>query len=67
MPAQPNIKTYTYRANVTFELTIDALDEEEAFELMEASDWLKAWQELPKESEVWLHDVTDAGADHVDD
>lgn len=66
MPAQPRVKTYTYRANVTFELTIDALDEDEAFELMEASDWLKAWSEMPDQNEIWLHEVTDAGPDHVD-
>jgi len=60
------IKTYTYRAIVTYELTIDAEDEDEAFEAMEASHWLNAWQEQDG-AEIWLHDVTDAGADHVDD
>ena len=63
---QPKIKTYTYRALVTFELTIDAADEDEAFELMEMSPWLKAWEEKG-EAEIWLHDVTFAGPDHVDD
>lgn len=66
MPAQPKIYTYTYKANVTFELTIDAASEDEAFDAMEASDWLKAWQELPG-AEVWLDDVNAAGPDHVDD
>lgn len=66
MPMQPKIYTYTYRANVTFELTIDATNEDEAFELMEASDWLKAWEEKLG-AEVWLENVEPAGADHVDD
>lgn len=65
MPAQPKIYTYTYKANVTFELTIDAANEEEAFEAMEASDWLKAWTET--DNEIWLDDVNAAGPDHADD
>lgn len=66
MPMQPKIYTYTYRANVTFELTIDAASEDEAFELMEMSDWLKAWSELKDESEVWLEDVQEAGPDRIE-
>lgn len=61
----PKIYTYTYRATVTFELTIDAASEDEAFELMEMSDWLKAWQEKPG-AEIWLEDVALAGLDHDD-
>lgn len=66
MPMQPKIYTYTYRANVTFELTIDAASEDEAFELMEMSDWLKAWSELKDVSEVWLEEVQEAGPDRID-
>jgi hypothetical protein len=62
---QPKINTYTFRASVIYELTIDAQNEDEAFELMELSPWLKAWQELP-EAEIWINDVTEAGPDHVD-
>lgn len=62
----PKIFTYTYRATVTYELNIDAASEDEAFELMEMSDWLKAWSELKDDAEVWLHDVTLAGPDHDD-
>lgn len=65
MPAQPKIYTYTYKANVTFELTIDAANEEEAFEAMEASDWLKAWTET--DNEIWLDDVNAAGPDNAND
>lgn len=66
MPMQRKIYTYTYRANVTFELTIDAASEDEAFELMEMSDWLKAWSELKDSSEVWLENVQEAGPDRID-
>jgi len=66
MPMQPKIYTYTYRANVTFELTIDAANEDEAFELMEMSDWLKAWSELKDVSEVWLEEVQEAGPDRIE-
>ena len=65
MPIEPKIKSYTYRALVTYELTIDALDEDEANELMEMSPWLKAWEEKDG-AEIWLEDVTEAGPDHVD-
>ena len=44
----------------------DRMDEEEANELMEMSPWLKAWEEKDG-AEIWLHDVTYAGPDHVDD
>jgi len=63
---QRKIYTYTYRANVTFELTIDAASEDEAFEAMEMSDWLKAWSELKDESEVWLEEVQEAGLDRIE-
>ena len=61
----PKLKTYTYRATVTYELNIDAASEDEALELMEMSDWLKAWSELKNESEVWLEEVQEAGPDRV--
>ena len=63
---QPKINTYTFRASVIYELTIDAASEDEANELMELSPWLKAWEEKDG-AEIWLHDVTYAGSDHVDD
>ena len=66
MPMQPKIYTYTYRANVTYELTIDAASEDEAFELMSMSDWLKVWSELKDESEIWLEEVQEAGPDRVE-
>ena len=66
MPMQPKIYTYTYRANVTYELTIDAASEDEAFELMTMSDWLKIWSELKDESEIWLEEVQEAGPDRID-
>jgi hypothetical protein len=66
MPRQPKIYTYTYRANVTYELTIDAASEDEAFELMTMSDWLKIWSELKDESEIWLEEVQEAGPDRID-
>lgn len=65
MPAQPKIYAYTYRATVTYELNIDAESEDEAFDIMEASHWLKDWAEKD-DAEVWLHDVTLAGPDHDD-
>ena len=61
----PKIHTYTYRATVTYELNIDAESEDEAFDIMEASHWLKDWVEKD-DAGVWLHDVTLAGPDHDD-